>query len=278
MTSQKRIEANRRNAMRSTGPRTATGKAHSLKENAALSTGPRTAEGKARSSLNAVTHGLTARTPVLPGEDAAALQHRMDAWMADVQPGNPAEEALVREAVHLSWRLERAERVIVEHVTEQIATARDAANRHGEGGETDDAALAARLLFDDSLESEWLNRQESRFHNALLRNIERLDRARRERIPQNEPNPMPADRSHACISPEVPTPTPAAKMQNEPNPMPVHSPEVVPISTLAAKVQNEPNPMPVRSPEVVPTPGPAAKVQNEPNPTPPADPPARPAD
>ena len=138
MTSQKRIEANRRNAMRSTGPRTESGKARS-KANAARSTGPRTAEGKIRSSLNALTHGLTARTPVLPGEDAAALQDRMDAWMADIQPRNPAEEALVRQAVQLSWRLERADRVIVEHVTDQIATARDAANRHGEGDETDDS-------------------------------------------------------------------------------------------------------------------------------------------
>ncbi len=230
MTSQKRIEANRRNAMRSTGPRTQLGKARS-KANAALSTGPRTAEGKIRSSLNALTHGLTARTPVLPGEDAAALQQRMDAWMADTRPGNLDEEALVRQAVHLSWRLERADRVIVEHVTEQIATARDAANRHGGGNGTDDGALAARLLFDDSPESEWLRQQESRFHNALLRTIDRLRRARRERIPQNEPNPTPADQSHACISPEVPTSTPAAKMQNEPNPRPVRSPEIVPTST-----------------------------------------------
>ena len=37
--------------------------------NAQASPGPRTAEGKAASSRNALTHGLTARTLLLEGED-----------------------------------------------------------------------------------------------------------------------------------------------------------------------------------------------------------------
>lgn len=45
MTSQRRIEANRRNAQRSTGPKTQ--------------------DGKARSRLNAVKHGLSASLPAL---------------------------------------------------------------------------------------------------------------------------------------------------------------------------------------------------------------------
>ena len=42
--------------------------------NSQLSTGPRTAAGKQRSSLNALRHGLTAASPVLPSEDPAAYQ------------------------------------------------------------------------------------------------------------------------------------------------------------------------------------------------------------
>ena len=40
--------------------------------NSQLSTGPKTPEGKATSSLNAVKTGLTGRTVLLPGDDAAA--------------------------------------------------------------------------------------------------------------------------------------------------------------------------------------------------------------
>ncbi|MGA8598820.1 MAG: hypothetical protein WB676_29225 [Bryobacteraceae bacterium] len=39
--------------------------------NAQLSTGPTSETGKAKSSLNAVKTGLTGRTVLLPGDDAA---------------------------------------------------------------------------------------------------------------------------------------------------------------------------------------------------------------
>ncbi len=46
--------------------------------NAQHSTGPRSESGKQRSARNALTHGLTARTAVLPSEDPAAFeQHRL---------------------------------------------------------------------------------------------------------------------------------------------------------------------------------------------------------
>jgi hypothetical protein len=45
--------------------------------NSQQSTGPRTESGKQRSSLNALRHGLTAQSAVLPSEDPAAYEaHR----------------------------------------------------------------------------------------------------------------------------------------------------------------------------------------------------------
>src|SRR5581483_9333709 len=94
MTSAKRIAANRRNARKSTGPKTAA--------------------GKQTSSMNAMKHGLDAQTTVLPGEDEAAFRARLDAWRADIKPRNAEEEALLEQAARLSWQLDRADRVQAE--------------------------------------------------------------------------------------------------------------------------------------------------------------------
>jgi hypothetical protein len=99
MATAAQIEANRRNARKSTGPRTA--------------------EGKARSRLNALKHGMKSRTvePVLPHEDPAELDRRIREWIDDLQPRGPVERELVSRAARLSWVLQRAER----HETARLA-------------------------------------------------------------------------------------------------------------------------------------------------------------
>jgi len=72
------------------------------------STGPRTEEGKAISSMNALKHGLTAITVLLPGEDPAAYQALYDGTFRDFEPINTTETALLQELIDLQWRLRRA--------------------------------------------------------------------------------------------------------------------------------------------------------------------------
>ena len=88
MTSLRQIESNRRNAQKSTGPKTSN--------------------GKARSSQNAVRHGLTSETVIGPLEDPADYQ----AFELAVTAGYDAETAVERELVlrlaSLLWRLRRA--------------------------------------------------------------------------------------------------------------------------------------------------------------------------
>jgi hypothetical protein len=81
------------------------------RRNAQKSTGPKTSEGKARSRLNAVKHGLSAAIPVLPGEDPDAFRQRVDAWADALGPGNVVEQFLVEQAATTSWKIERADRV-----------------------------------------------------------------------------------------------------------------------------------------------------------------------
>jgi hypothetical protein len=84
-TSPARIEANRRNALKSTGPKTP--------------------EGKARSAMNAVTHGLRCET-VEPEHQRQLIDARLAEWAADLKPAGPAQAWLVRRAVAASVRLD----------------------------------------------------------------------------------------------------------------------------------------------------------------------------
>ena len=71
------------------------------------STGPRTAAGKQRSSLNALRHGLTAASAVLPSEDPAAFDAHRRRFFDEYQPATPTETQLVTEIAGTAWRLNR---------------------------------------------------------------------------------------------------------------------------------------------------------------------------
>ncbi len=75
--------------------------------NSAHSTGPRTESGKQRSSLNALSHGLTARTAVLPTEDPDAYQSHIQQFLDEYKPATPIETQLVHEIADTAWRLNR---------------------------------------------------------------------------------------------------------------------------------------------------------------------------
>jgi hypothetical protein len=79
--------------------------------NAQHSTGPRTEAGKAASSRNALKHGLTAVTVLLPGEDPAEYKSLCDGMMKDLAPLNTTESALAAELIDLQWRLLRVSRI-----------------------------------------------------------------------------------------------------------------------------------------------------------------------
>ena len=87
MTSEARIEANRKNAEKSTGPKTD--------------------EGKARSAQNALKHGLAAEAPVLPTETPTDYDEALELWKRDLKPTDMAELALVEQAAKAAQRLKR---------------------------------------------------------------------------------------------------------------------------------------------------------------------------
>jgi hypothetical protein len=87
MTSFRQIEANRRNALKSSGPKTEA--------------------GKQQSRCNAVRHGLTAETVIGALEDAEDYQAFEGTIIADYDAQSAVERELVLRLASLLWRLRR---------------------------------------------------------------------------------------------------------------------------------------------------------------------------
>ena len=97
-----------------------------------------------RARMNALKHGMRAKTLVLPDEDADAFQARLSAWNTDLKPADDVERFLVTRAVQLSWQLERADRALAA----RAADARTAADGSVERLVEDVIAMGRRLFWD----------------------------------------------------------------------------------------------------------------------------------
>jgi hypothetical protein len=81
------------------------------RRNAQKSTGPRTPEGKAAVSQNAVKHSLLARQAVISSESQADFDLYRDQILDELAPATPMESMLAERIVSLSWRLKRVCRI-----------------------------------------------------------------------------------------------------------------------------------------------------------------------
>ena len=77
------------------------------RKNAQKSTGPKTPEGKARSRANGLKHGLTGAGIVLTEEDATEVEIRNAELQAELAPQSAMGRIMVREMALLSVRMER---------------------------------------------------------------------------------------------------------------------------------------------------------------------------
>src|ERR1019366_362977 len=78
------------------------------RENAKKSSGPKTAEGKDASSRNRLLHGLRANKHILLDEDPADFLFLLHDHLDRFQPVGPGEETLVLRIANDQWRLRRA--------------------------------------------------------------------------------------------------------------------------------------------------------------------------
>ena len=140
--SARKMEANRRNYQKSTGPKTP--------------------EGKARSRANAVKHGLTGAGIALPTEDAREVEERFAAMQEEMGPETIVGAALAHQIALATVRLQRAAR--------QESAALATKIRHAESD------------FDESRQAEadhnltWIDAEPAAYRRKLMATPEGMDR------------------------------------------------------------------------------------------------------
>jgi len=157
--------------------------------NAEKSTGPRTAEGKAVVAQNAVKHGLCARRAVIAGEDLGEFEFHRDRMLGELAPAGAMESMLAERVVSLSWRLRRAERVQNEAFDALLA--KDRANPlarltqslrpRGDFGAGEEDLTLGRVVVSDFGNARVLDRllmYERRIEHSLYKSMSELQRLR----------------------------------------------------------------------------------------------------
>ncbi|HUT58227.1 MAG TPA: hypothetical protein VNA25_10305 [Phycisphaerae bacterium] len=168
MTTEAQVEANRRNARKSTGPRTRA--------------------GKRRSRTNATKHGILWRQVLLTDDVAEDLLEYRWAMMKRLKPTGQLENLLAEMIVTHSWRLRRAlwmERGMLELDIGKVHYLQD---KHSPGG--DDGHLHPMVVGDVVRQSltgvgnafETLRRYETSIQRAMFRAIAELERLQARRM------------------------------------------------------------------------------------------------
>jgi len=169
MATRAQIDANRRNAQKSTGPNTP--------------------EGKARSSRNGLRHGLTAKTCMLVGEDPDALLDLLEELREKYDPRDTDEEFLIERMAKARCRYNRIMpleaaifnlRLAVDKAPEPLVAAQG------------DAAQRAWAYMRDANGGNALSKL-SRYETSLLREYDRcrveLEKIQKVRAAQPAPPP-----------------------------------------------------------------------------------------
>ena len=164
MATLKQFEANRRNSQKSTGPKTP--------------------EGKSAVSMNALRHGLRARTVVLPGEDPTEFHQLCNDLESEWIPQSRTEQFYVEQMAVSQWKLTRMEVVEVNIFK--------------------DADAKSQLSMLDRLWQAECRLERS--YSRAQRELQRLQNSRPDPVQQPEepaPPPQPAAEAPATTGAEV---------------------------------------------------------------------------
>jgi hypothetical protein len=192
------------------------------RRNALKSTGPRTPEGKAASSQNRLAHGLCSSALLLPGELEADFDLLRQEVLEAYQPATAEERILTDQLVEATWRLNRARRVENRTYTLVNQDAFVTLNDKDEPVENHPDHLAAVAMLID--ENEGVFRRIHRYVTTIERSYQRAHKMLQEAIkrrPAVVPVSAPALEPEVQLKKAVAAGTPLPEIGFEPQFMPM---------------------------------------------------------
>jgi len=159
------------------------------KANALKSTGPRTDAGKLLSRDNALKHALASRHLILEEEDPADYESLRADLLDHYQPQDPPEALLLDQFAQSAWRLQRVRRL------ETATFSKEFVDLHAwtEQSPMADATLPdvdqqrALIFHTRAKEFDNLRRHESAIERAYYRSYRELEKIRKERLKASPP-------------------------------------------------------------------------------------------
>jgi hypothetical protein len=170
------------------------------RKNALKSTGPRTEEGKEASAQNAIKHGLRTTKNVIKTENQDEFDIFREKMIADISPDGAMEEMLAERIVSLSWRLKRAEHfqnavidALIEHGLHGASGGfgwtsenRERAQKEAAAGEVDVMlGIVINHDFANAKTLDMLLSYERRIESSLYRAIAELKKMRQAKNTEN---------------------------------------------------------------------------------------------
>jgi hypothetical protein len=176
-----------------------TAKLEANRANARKSTGPRTEQGKRESARNAVKHGLTARHLVLSIEEQSDFDQLRSDLIAEHQPAGTQEFLLVTQIADAFWRLQRIRSIETATIERQLDVE-----------SADPEQTLASAWEREFKQLELLRRYEAAAERAYYRALAALRQSQADRRKLDRERAVPAAISAAIGFVSQPAPNPPA--------------------------------------------------------------------
>ena len=196
------------------------------RRNGALAAGTKSPEGIKRSSMNALRHGLTAKSLVLATESQEQFDELLKNYVEFYDPNNTIELDLVHDMVAARWRLQRTRSLETVTLNQRMVD-REAGKKSYQPDfpRSTRLAYAVSYLANTGKSLDLLLRYETTYSRAFDRAqkaLDKMQKARSQSTPteelRNEPHPpAPA----ASTEPDAPPPN-NENCETTPSPQPSH--------------------------------------------------------